>query len=282
MFLSNFHSHFNLCDGKGEAHEYLDRAIELGFVSYGFSAHAPIPGEHSWTLAPENLPLYIDTVNGLKKKYAGKIQVYAGLEIDFIPAVMGPSSPEFTSLGLDFKIGSVHMIKCAYTDRQLAVDGPDEHFLSLFNDTFAGSFRDFSAAYYTLLNDMIAGHRFDILGHLDLIKKKDKKFGYLDESAPWYRTQVLEVLDHAAEKGIIIEVNTGGIARGATDQVYPSEWIIRECFARGIPMMVNADSHDPSKINFYFDESYALLRSCGYRSVRILRDGKWQDVGISG
>ncbi len=279
MILSNFHSHFNLCDGKGEAHEYLDQAVKLGFSAYGFSAHAPLEGE-SWTMKEENLGKYLSTVENLKKEYAGKIQVYTGLEIDYIPGKTGPSSGKFSDLGLDYTIGSVHMLDCAETGNLLAVDGPDEMFLSLLENTFSGSFRDFSGAYYCLIRRMLSEHKFNILGHIDLIKKKNRKFGYLDESEKWYRNHVLETLDAAAKKDVIIEINSGGIARGATDQLYPSDWIVRECRKRNIPMMVNADSHNPEHINFYFREAYELLREYGYKDVRILLDGKWQDVPI--
>lgn len=106
MILSNYHSHFNLCDGKGEAYEYLDQALKLGFSSYGFSAHAPIADE-SWTLKQEDLGKYLSTVENLKKEYSGKIQVYTGLEIDYIPDKSGPSSENFKNLDLDYTIGSV-------------------------------------------------------------------------------------------------------------------------------------------------------------------------------
>ena len=279
MILSNYHSHFNLCDGKGEAHEYLDQAIKLGFSAYGFSAHAPIAGE-SWTLKDEDLAEYLTVVANLKKEYAGRIQVYTGLEIDYIPDISGPSSEKFTSLDLDYTIGSVHMLECAETGEFLAVDGPDEMFLSLLEKTFSGSFRDFSDAYYGLVRRMLEEHRFNILGHIDLIKKKNRKFGYLNEKETWYRDQVLETLDTAAEKDVIVEINTGGIARGATDRMYPSDWIVKECRNRNIPMMVNADSHNPLHIDFYFQEAYKMLKECGYSEVRILLDGKWQDVQI--
>ena len=68
MILSNYHSHFNLCDGKGEAHEYLDQAIKLGFSAYGFSAHAPLPDE-CWTMKEEDMGKYLQTVENLKKTF---------------------------------------------------------------------------------------------------------------------------------------------------------------------------------------------------------------------
>lgn len=280
MTYTNYHSHFNLCDGKGQAFEYLERAVELGFSAYGFSAHAPLPFDNDWTMQQKDLNLYLSTIKDLKKEYGNRVQVYTGLEIDYVPNVMGASSGQFKDMPLDFRIGSVHMIPSQHAEIPLSLDGPIDEYLMLLEKEFGGSMEKFSAAYYKLLNEMMETQKFDILGHLDLIKKKNKNNKYFDESSMWYKKQILETLNLAAEKGVIIETNSGGVARGATKEIYPSSWIIKECRQRNIPMMVNADSHHPDNINFHFNESFAVLKENGYSEVRILLDNRWQDVPI--
>ena len=42
-YLQNLHTHTTYCDGKNTAEEMVQKAIELGFRSLGFSGHAPMP-----------------------------------------------------------------------------------------------------------------------------------------------------------------------------------------------------------------------------------------------
>jgi histidinol-phosphatase (PHP family) len=134
--------------------------------------------------------------------------------------------------------------------------------------------------YYSRVAEMVRIGGFEILGHFDLIKKRNRGGEYFDEQAPLYRKTVLDLADLLAGRDLIVEINTGGIARGAINEVYPAPWIIGELKKRGIPVQINADAHAPEQIDFWFDESVSLLRDTGYRSVRVLLEGMWQDVPL--
>ena len=43
----------------------------------------------------------------IKEKYAGKIELYLGLEIDYLNEESNPSAARFRELPLDYRIGSV-------------------------------------------------------------------------------------------------------------------------------------------------------------------------------
>jgi hypothetical protein len=45
--------------------------------------------------------------------------------------------------------------------------------------------------------------------------------------------------------------------------------------------MMNSDSHHPDEIDSGFADTAALLRQIGYRSVRVLLNGNWQDRGFT-
>jgi len=86
---------------------------------------------------------------------------------------------------------------------------------------------------------------------------------------------VLETLDYIGQTNVIMEVNTGGISRGAIDSIYPSPWILKEARKRDIPIMLNSDAHNPKHLDFYFDESLKIIKDCGYRELNCLYGGKW-------
>ena len=176
---------------------------------------------------------------------------------------------------LDYCIGSVHMIRERNSGKFWAIDGPVEHLDELLRHTFDGDIIQLSNRYYSLVRDMLRAGGFQILGHMDLIKKRNTGNRYFDETQNWYREQVFETLDVLAETDVILEVNTGGIARKATDTIYPSPWILKEALAKNIPLMLNADAHTCEDIDFFYSESLDIIKECGYKELYSLIGGKW-------
>ena len=282
MLKTNYHTHSRYCDGTGSPAEYAEAAVRRGLKALGFSSHAPVSApvsyDSAWTMNPEDLPAYLADIRKLKTNPPGDLQVYAGLEIDYIHGLTGPDA--YKDRGLDFTIGAVHMVRNSGDGRHLSVDGPDEEFETLLRRTFGGDMRAFVKEYYTLLSELIENHSFSFLAHFDLIKKKNRDNRYFDENASWYRKCALEPLTLAAEKGIPLEINSGGISRGAIDSVYPSPWLLKEAHDRSVPILINSDAHRPAHVDFYFEESRGICRDKGYREVRVLIDGGWRDEEI--
>ncbi len=274
--LTNYHTHNELCDGRGDASEYVAAAQQKGFKALGFTSHAPLPFANEWTLKEENLLPYIKKIRSLSEPEG--LEIYLGLEIDFIPGKMGPAEERWKTLGLDYTIGSVHSLRPGETD--LSIDGPDNEFLALLNGEFNGDGTAMAVAYFEYLEEMIKAGGFTILGHMDLVKKKNLRFSFLDEKHPLYRGAALKVLDRLACTGIILEINTGGMYRKATNEVYPSPEILKEAFSRDIPLMINSDAHTPEALDFHIPESRQLAREAGYRKIMMLLDRKWQSVTL--
>ena len=62
--------------------DFVRTAVEMGFVAYGISSHAPLPFPTCWTLSEEKVSDYLIEIEHLKKKYAGRIELVASSEID--------------------------------------------------------------------------------------------------------------------------------------------------------------------------------------------------------
>lgn len=282
--LTNYHTHCDYCDGKGTPEAVYQRAAELKLAALGFSSHAPMPFANDWTMAAEKLPQYLAAIRKLKQATADRDgpEVYLGLEIDYIPGVMSPADADWDSLGLDYRIGSVHALSAPDAGQPLlTVDGTETEVRQLLNQVYEGDAQAMVGDYYRRVMELCQQGGFDILGHFDLVKKKNAVLNFLDESADWYHRMVSEALDAVAAAGVIMEVNTGGIIRGATDEVYPSPWILALARQRGIPVHINFDAHHPKHLGFHFRESCQLLREAGYDRVRVLLAGRWQDIPLS-
>ena len=183
-------------------------------------------------------------------------------------------------LNLDFRIGSVHSLFDPDVSRFLSVDGPEEDFILLLDHLFHGSMEALAEEYYSRVMEMTEMGGFEILGHLDLIKKRNRDNRFFREDSPWYNRLVKSVVENLASYPVIVEVNTGGISRGAINSVYPSPWILYEIRKAGIPVMINSDAHKPEHLGFYHEESSDILKDTGFKSVRLLLNNRWQDVPI--
>ena len=98
----NLHTHTTFCDGKNTPAEMAAAAFAAGLGAIGFSGHSPLEGEE-WCMAPADLPACRAAVEAEREKYAGRMQVFLGLEqVFFSPPPEG---------AFDYLIGSVHGLR---------------------------------------------------------------------------------------------------------------------------------------------------------------------------
>ncbi len=278
MSLANYHTHCFFCDGEEEPESYVQEALNCGFDAIGFSSHAPISFFRSYVMEDSKLQTYCDTIKKLKVKYNDEIQIYLGLEVDYIPDAIGPSSPQFSGLELDYTIGSIHFMKNLKNGEYLSVDESVQGFNKLLKEIFNGKIQDFISYYYLLIRQMIREHNPSIIGHLDLVKKFNSNNEYFYEDEKWYINEVYQTLQVIAAVGSVLEINTGGISRGYTKSLYPSTWILEESKRLGIPIILNSDAHSPKFLNAYFDQAIETINRVGYSSQRRLMNGSWNNT----
>ena len=276
--LTTLHAHGKYCDGRGELEQFVQTAIERNFRGLGFSSHAPIPVHSDWTMPEKELPLYLDEIETLKQRYKGQIDLYTGLEIDYVKGLISPADARFQKLKLDFSIGSIHSLYDPQTGKHYCVYGPEEEVEHLINATFRGSSKKMIHAYYEASRELLAAGGFSFLGHLDLIKKLNKNSRYFDEASGWYREEIEHTLAVAREHNRMLEVNTGGIARGYITEPYPSPWIIELCGNMGIPLVLNSDAHRHEDIDFHYAETAAIIKKAGCRRLSVLSKNGWEEV----
>jgi len=272
---SNLHTHSHFCDGKGAPQEYVDAAIAHGMEAIGFSSHAPLPFHRPWAMEAERLNDYTSEIDRLRTMFHD-IEIYRGLEIDYIPGITGPSR---YAGKLDYTIGSVHFVgKKDGSDWE--IDNTTEIFKDGLQSIFGGDIKRAVTRYYEIMIEMLTNDPPDILGHLDKIKVNASAFG-LDQTEPWYKALINRVLDTAQHHRTIIEVNTRGIYKQKTTEPYPAPWILEQICAKNISITLSSDAHHPSEVIREFDNTLALVRDIGFTYVVALRSGGWQNVPLS-
>ena len=258
----NYHTHSIFCDGKGLPEEYVNKAIELGFTSLGFSSHAPVPFKNDWSLVEEKVMDYKNEIIRLKNKYKDKIEIKLGLEIDYIPDVTTSFENRRNDLELDYVIGSVHLVKSENNGELWFIDGPEEGYKKGMENLFSSPQKAVEA-YFNQINEMIIKERPNIVGHFDKVRMYNHDSLYFEENSDWYRDLINNTLNVFKQHNTIVEINTRGIYRKKLKDFFPQTWIIKECIKKEINLIVNSDAHSPNELNGYFDETYNMLKEFG-------------------
>jgi histidinol-phosphatase (PHP family) len=273
----NFHSHNNFCDGTDEPEIYIEEAIHLELPAYGFSSHAPVFFKTDWCIPDSRFEEYLIEIIRLKEQYKNLIQVYLGLEIDFIPEFAGRSKHLLKDVSLDYFIGSVHFVEKFQNGTYWNIDTSYELFLKGLHEIFKSDFRKAATRYFEITREMIEEDRPDIIGHIDKIKMYNSKGKFFNENEKWYQDQVDLTIETLKNKGGIVEINTRGYYKYQQTELYPSDWIIKKLVQNEIPLMINSDSHKPSEIILGMEYASKKLKTLSVLKIRSLFNSQWLD-----
>ena len=240
----DLHNHTTLCNhATGTPEQYVRKAIENGTRYFGFSEHAPMDFDPKYRMHFDQIPLYTRMLDEVREKYKGEIEILQGYEVDYLPGYMDDRIFETPA---DYLIGSVHFLD------EWGFDNPE----------FIGEYqnRDIDTiwqSYFDAVEAMARSGRFDIVGHLDLIKV----FKFMP-------TKDIRLLAHNAIKAIkeadmVVELNMAGY-RKPVKEPYPSPLLLEEIAAYDIPITFGSDAHAPDQVGLFSREIVDLARSLGY------------------
>ncbi len=244
--LYNYHTHTTYCDGKTPAEEMVQKAIELGFSELGFSGHSYTEFDLDPCMTREGTEQYKKEINALKVKYKDKIKILLGIEYDY-------QSDEPTD-DYDYILGSVHYI--LKDGEYLCIDYSREKQIEAVNKHYNGDFYAYIEDYYAVVADLYNKTKCDIIGHFDLITKYNSDGSLFDTQHPRYIAAWQSAAKVILDTPAVVEINTGGVARGHVKAPYPSKEIIEFFKVNGKKMIFSSDCHN---------KDFLL---CGYEDVK--------------
>lgn len=267
MTHTNFHTHTTFSDGKNTPEEMVQKAVELGLSAIGISDHSETLFDRDYCMAKGRYLAYQKELCRLKGLYRDQIDVFCGIEQD-------SASPRDRLENFDYVIGSVHYIP---------VDGehyPVDHYEKLqwqaIESWGKGDKMEYARRYFDQVAENAVRGGFSILGHFDLVNK----FSLFDPEDDAYRTLALSALDTVLGEDLVIEVNTGGLARGYK-KLYPAPFLLSRIREKGGKIMLNGDSHSAETLTSFFDDTVKQLLAIGFSSLyQWSRDG-WKEVNIT-
>ena len=236
--MHDYHLHTSYCKhAEGEMEEYVEAAIRNGITEICFSDHIPLPGgyDSAHRMSLDDMEPYLEKISILKRKYR-EVNILFGIEADYIEGYEEYLENFLSAYPFDLVIMSIHFIK-RWPPGQWVFD------YQYSRETIRQRYKDY---FMTMLKGIKTG-LFDIVGHLDLIKRSG--FSVLDNVG----REVGMVLDAVAQAEMCVELNISGLFKPIND-LYPSLDILELIVQKGIPIVIGSDAHQPEQVGACFDE----------------------------
>jgi len=275
----NHHTHTSYCDGKGAPEAFIREAIRLEMTSIGFSAHSPLPFNNTYSIKENRLDDYKNEIRGLQKKYKKDIAVFLALEFDYVPGMSDNFNGLVNRLGLDYFIGSVHLVRSMPAGKLWFIDGPESNYTNGLSGLFNNDIRLAVTSYFEQVSEMVCTQKPSIVGHIDKVKMHNRK-RFFSEEESWYKALIKNTLNIVLKAGCIIEVNTRGIYRKRCDSLYPSIPVLKEIVKMNIPVTLSSDAHKPGELTSYFAETMVILKDIGFKSLMHFDGRLWKKSAI--
>ncbi|MBD5556876.1 MAG: PHP domain-containing protein [Roseburia sp.] len=191
--LNLFHVHTYRCNHAENISDelYIKRALQLHANSITFTDHAPFPGNcFGNRMQYEQLPEYISTLQELKMRYQGQIDVKIGLEIEYLPSFQSYYEELAACQHLDILMVGQHFYE----------EKPGQYSFLLKNKNEVEH-----RGCMTAIHQAIETGFFSVIAHPD--RSFRRVTGWNEECTTLSRA----VIESAAAKGIVLERNLSSL-----------------------------------------------------------------------
>jgi histidinol-phosphatase (PHP family) len=240
----DLHNHTPLCNhAKGSPKEYIQRAIELGIDVYGFSDHNPMDFDTKYRMSIDDCESYESDILSLKEIYKNDIEILLAYEVDYLREYI-PN--RVLNANVDYLIGSVHFInKWGFDNPEFIREYESRDIDKIWED------------YFDMIKSMAKSDKFDVVGHLDLIKVF-KFFPNKD-----IKSIALPALKEIRKSNMAIELNSAGLRKPVKEQ-YPSRELLELAYELDIPITFSSDAHSVEQIGFGYEDTKRVAQEVGY------------------
>ena len=252
---ANYHTHTFRCrHAEGGDEAYVQEAIRGGFQLLGFADHVPWPFAGGYVspirMPMSELPYYIESVQELREKYAGQIDIRLGAECEYIPRYHDHLL-RLRDMGMSYFILGAHYLDSEedspYVSRSCRAD-------------------DGVRAYAEATAKAMRTGLFLYLAHPDLyMRHRCEDFNACCEEAADMLCQT------ALELNMPLEYNLGGLDEQLNGEGcgYPSDAFWRYARKWNNPVILGVDAHRPSMLSdlTLWNTARTNLHSLGYRIV---------------
>lgn len=266
MLPPDYHIHTSFsCDSQADMDAVCRAALARGLREIAFTDHVDFgPADPPDYFRPAE---YFAAIEGCRERYGDRLTIRAGVEVGE-PHLFDKQARAALAQGrVDLIIGSAH-----YADGlQVAWEAP----------FFEQPLRQAYEAYFLQVVRVAAEGDFDVLGHLDLVKRDAHKFGKPYDGPEPYADMIRTTLRSLVERGKGLEINTSPLRRGLGEPC-PSLQILRWYRELGGEIItIGSDAHTQDAVGADFETAIEIARAAGFRRLATFEERRivWKEIG---
>ncbi|MBF0449718.1 MAG: histidinol-phosphatase [Candidatus Magnetomorum sp.] len=252
---------------KDSLEDIVLKYIQKGFEWVGITEHIPPPNndrryedeiaDHlDVSFLTQKFMQYMQKGKQLKRKYQDKITLYIGFETETYTGYAAHVKSLAQSYQPDYMVGSVHHVDDINFDFS-----PSVYEQAVEK---AGGIIPLYARYFDSQFDMIQILQPKVIGHFDVIRLYDPKYGK-HLSDPDIGKRIDRNLSLIASQKMILDFNLRAWLKGA-DEPYLSRPILEKVRSMGIPVVPGDDSHGLDSVGLNIERGISLLQSLGFNT----------------
>lgn len=245
--LIDYHIHTSFSqDCKSDLISICEKAVELGLSEIGLADHIEFGPYHT---GHPDYNEYAKEVDSCRKKYSGVLKIKIGAEIGEPHLFKKEVKALLSTFDFDFVLGSAHYargLEPAWEENYFKKPNP---YLSYFEQ---------------VLNVARDGE-FDVLAHIDLVKRDARKFGFEYDGPLPYADLIREILSTIIKRKKILEINSSPIRNGDVDPCPSPEILKWYVELGGEAVSVGSDAHRIENVGQDIDKCIELATSVGIK-----------------
>ena len=264
-YRQDYHIHTGFSSDSSESMRAICKvAIDRGIDEIAITDHLDFgPCDSNEPFATQ---AYLEAIQACRAEYGTRLQVRAGIEIGESHLFPNGAAEVLGTGDFDFVLGSAHY-----------ADGMQP---AWSEEYFEQPLRQAYEAYFRQVVDLAANGDFDVLSHLDLVKRDARRFGKPYDGPGPYADMIRAALRALVERGKGMELNTSPLRRGQPEPC-PSMEILRWYRELGGEILtLGSDAHSAEFVGCDLDVALEMARAAGFRRLATFshREMAWRGV----
>ena len=264
LYDQHVHSRHSL-DSESDPRDCVLRALEVGLGGLTFTEHYDTHPE-DWPTCIYDDEAYSTRIATLRGEFAGAIHIGKGIEVCYQPDRMGDILGFLADHDFDMILLSVHWVGAsAIHDR---------------NHWEGKSVEQMSRAYLTAVFDATelcvrlkrqGNNPFNILGHLDLVRRYGQRF--LQSEEPIGHGDLVDrILRNCLAAGLVPEINTSTLRQGLSEPMPGDAVIRRYAELGGTAVSLGSDAHTMASVGAGLQQAAALAQRYGVDQLAVFKN----------
>ncbi len=268
MYINDSHIHTKYSfDSESEISDIVECAIARGVDEISLCDHYDIDNVIDGIYPPFDMEGAKQYILEAKEKYAGKIRINYGVELGQAHVKPTQAREILSQMGYDFIIGSLHNLR-----------GYPDFALLRLDHMCAMQIEYLMQRMLAETEEIVDFGGFSTLAHITYIQRyltlAGKPFDYTVYADVFER-----IFKKLISKNIALEINTSGLRRNSiTMPGYELAVMYRDC--GGELITFGSDSHFAEDVGKGIEEAASALRSLGFKSQCVVRDGKLTQIEL--